>query len=232
MDLLFGAWCSSIEEHYHKVQQKGIGWWWGRCYFYFIALPRQDDQYFNSLHTLGIYLTGRYSLVRSQSALQQMILCKTKQPFINLQGQWLLIFICYILRSKLQLMHWWNSTGPMRCLQILSMSALILSVEVQAFFLKFILWIPPRNPLNTFRLVIWFGECHNSLIWPQWCLECFARIKYLSCVASCSLNHRRKLSSICSLIPCVPDFDLSVGTTCNTRVLWLHWEVLDWCIQT
>ena len=25
-----------------------------------------------------------------------------------------------------------------------------------AFFLKFILWVPPTNPLNTYRLIIWF----------------------------------------------------------------------------
>ena len=34
---------------------------------------------------------------------------------------------------------------------------LFLMVEVNAFFLKFILWVPPLNPLNTLRLLIWFG---------------------------------------------------------------------------
>jgi len=34
----------------------------------------------------------------------------------------------------------------------------ILAVEVLAFFIKYILWIPPRNPLNTYRLLIWFGK--------------------------------------------------------------------------
>lgn len=29
-------------------------------------------------------------------------------------------------------------------------------VEINAFFLKYILWIPPRNPLNTYRLILWF----------------------------------------------------------------------------
>ena len=29
--------------------------------------------------------------------------------------------------------------------------------ELNAFFLKFVLWVPPRNPLNTYRILIWFG---------------------------------------------------------------------------
>lgn len=30
--------------------------------------------------------------------------------------------------------------------------------QVVAFFLKYILWVPPTNPLNTYRLIIWFCE--------------------------------------------------------------------------
>ena len=30
-------------------------------------------------------------------------------------------------------------------------------VQVNAFFLKFILWVPPLNPLNTYRLVLLFA---------------------------------------------------------------------------
>eukprot|EP00002_Diphylleia_rotans_P015188 TRINITY_DN2942_c0_g1_i1.p1 TRINITY_DN2942_c0_g1~~TRINITY_DN2942_c0_g1_i1.p1 ORF type:complete len:411 (-),score=70.08 TRINITY_DN2942_c0_g1_i1:690-1922(-) len=29
-------------------------------------------------------------------------------------------------------------------------------LEVNAFFLKFVLWVPPRNPLNSYRLILWF----------------------------------------------------------------------------
>jgi phosphatidylserine synthase 2 len=29
-------------------------------------------------------------------------------------------------------------------------------VDMNAFFLKYILWVPPRNPLNTYRLIMWF----------------------------------------------------------------------------
>lgn len=44
----------------------------------------------------------------------------------------------------------------------------ILAVEVQSFFLKYILWIPARNLLNTYRLIIWFGK---GLVYS--CFDCF-----------------------------------------------------------
>ena len=44
----------------------------------------------------------------------------------------------------------------MRCLQGLTLIAIFLLVEVNAFFLKYILWIPPLNPLNTYRLCLYF----------------------------------------------------------------------------
>lgn len=33
---------------------------------------------------------------------------------------------------------------------------IILLFEVNHFFLKFVLWVPPINPLNTYRLAILF----------------------------------------------------------------------------
>ncbi len=32
----------------------------------------------------------------------------------------------------------------------------LLGAQVNAFFLKYVLWIPPLNPLNTIRLLILF----------------------------------------------------------------------------
>lgn len=46
--------------------------------------------------------------------------------------------------------------GPLRFVQVLTLIVIILTVEVNAFFLKFCLWIPPLNPLNTYRLIIWW----------------------------------------------------------------------------
>ncbi|KAH9558976.1 hypothetical protein CY35_06G035300 [Sphagnum magellanicum] len=51
----------------------------------------------------------------------------------------------------------WNPLmGPARFVQVLGLAILILIVEVNAFFLKLCLWIPPRNPLNSYRLLIWW----------------------------------------------------------------------------
>lgn len=51
----------------------------------------------------------------------------------------------------------WNPLqGPVRFVEVLGLAVLILIVEVNAFFLKFCLWIPPLNPLNSYRLLIWW----------------------------------------------------------------------------
>ncbi|KAL2612016.1 hypothetical protein R1flu_023708 [Riccia fluitans] len=51
----------------------------------------------------------------------------------------------------------WNFlSGPIRFVQVMGLAVVILIVEVNAFFLKFILWIPPRNPLNSYRLLMWW----------------------------------------------------------------------------
>lgn len=50
----------------------------------------------------------------------------------------------------------WNMlSGPKRFAQVLVLVAGSLTVELNAFFLKFCLWIPPTNPLNTYRLILW-----------------------------------------------------------------------------
>lgn len=51
----------------------------------------------------------------------------------------------------------WNMlSGPKRFVQVLGLIVLSLVVELNAFFLKYCLWMPPTNPLNTYRLIIWF----------------------------------------------------------------------------
>ena len=47
-------------------------------------------------------------------------------------------------------------SSPVRLLQCMGLVAVFLLVEVNAFFLKYILWVPPLNPLNTYRLVLFF----------------------------------------------------------------------------
>ena len=51
---------------------------------------------------------------------------------------------------------WQMLSSPKRCVQCLTLAAFCLACEVNAFFLKFVLWVPPRNPLNTYRLFIFF----------------------------------------------------------------------------
>lgn len=73
---------------------------------------------------------------------------------------------CRSLQAKRSLAQFWPYSwdkfewnivsSPKRLMQSLGLVAVFLLVEVNAFFLKYILWIPPLNPLNTYRLILWF----------------------------------------------------------------------------
>ncbi|KAK6146831.1 hypothetical protein DH2020_020700 [Rehmannia glutinosa] len=52
--------------------------------------------------------------------------------------------------------EWHPFLGPFRFIQVLSLCIIFLTVELNTFFLKFCLWIPPRNPLIVYRLVLWW----------------------------------------------------------------------------
>ncbi|KAL6573755.1 heat shock protein Pss1 [Orobanche hederae] len=52
--------------------------------------------------------------------------------------------------------EWHPFLGPFRFIQVLSLCVVFLTVELNTFFLKFCLWIPPRNPLIIYRLVLWW----------------------------------------------------------------------------
>ncbi|XP_076956055.1 CDP-diacylglycerol--serine O-phosphatidyltransferase 1-like isoform X1 [Bidens hawaiensis] len=57
--------------------------------------------------------------------------------------------------------HWdkdeWNPLlGPWRFIQVFSLCIVFLTVELNTFFLKFCLWVPPRNPIIVYRLVLWW----------------------------------------------------------------------------
>jgi len=51
---------------------------------------------------------------------------------------------------------WHSLESPKRLLVVLLVYCLILLQDFNAFALKYILWMPPRNPLNTYRLVLWW----------------------------------------------------------------------------
>ena len=52
--------------------------------------------------------------------------------------------------------RWHVFSSPKRCLQCFFPVTIILLFEVNHFFLKYELWVPPRNPLNTIRLSLLF----------------------------------------------------------------------------
>lgn len=52
--------------------------------------------------------------------------------------------------------EWHPFLGPWRFILILCLCVVFLTVELNTFFLKFCLWIPPRNPLVVYRLILWW----------------------------------------------------------------------------
>ncbi|KAJ9554208.1 hypothetical protein OSB04_018253 [Centaurea solstitialis] len=52
--------------------------------------------------------------------------------------------------------EWHPLLGPWRFIQVLSLCIVFLTVELNTFFLKFCLWVPPRNPVVVYRLVLWW----------------------------------------------------------------------------
>lgn len=52
--------------------------------------------------------------------------------------------------------EWHPLLGPWRFIQVLSLCVVFLTVELNTFFLKFCLWIPPRNPIIIYRLILWW----------------------------------------------------------------------------
>ncbi|MQM08997.1 hypothetical protein Taro_041856 [Colocasia esculenta] len=52
--------------------------------------------------------------------------------------------------------QWHPLLGPWRFIQVLSLCVVFMTVELNTFFLKFCLWIPPRNPLIIYRLILWW----------------------------------------------------------------------------
>ncbi|KAI5020096.1 hypothetical protein ZWY2020_044984 [Hordeum vulgare] len=52
--------------------------------------------------------------------------------------------------------QWQPFMGPLRFIQVLFLCVVFMMVELNTFFLKFCLWIPPRNPLVVYRLILWW----------------------------------------------------------------------------
>ncbi|XP_044965252.1 CDP-diacylglycerol--serine O-phosphatidyltransferase 1-like [Hordeum vulgare subsp. vulgare] len=52
--------------------------------------------------------------------------------------------------------EWYPLLGPWRFIQVLSLCVIFMTIELNTFFHKFYLWIPPQNPLIVYRLVLWW----------------------------------------------------------------------------
>ncbi|KAK9699442.1 hypothetical protein RND81_08G173600 [Saponaria officinalis] len=52
--------------------------------------------------------------------------------------------------------EWHPLLGPWRFIQVLTLCIIFLTVELNTFFLKFCLWIPPHNPIIIYRLILWW----------------------------------------------------------------------------
>jgi hypothetical protein len=74
------------------------------------------------------------------------------------------IFDCYQVKRTLGQFtpaqwdkdEWHPLQGPWRFIQVLSLCTVFLTVELNTFFLKFCLWIPPRNSVVIYRLILWW----------------------------------------------------------------------------
>ena len=58
---------------------------------------------------------------------------------------------------SLDVFDWRILANATRFLLVFSVVWVVNSVELYGFFLKYVLWVPPKNPMNTIRLLIWFG---------------------------------------------------------------------------
>lgn len=78
--------------------------------------------------------------------------------------------------------EWHPLLGPWRFIQVLSLCIVFLTVELNTFFLKFCLWIPPRNPVIVYRLILWWLIAiptireYNSYLQDRYYLSVFANI--------------------------------------------------------
>lgn len=54
----------------------------------------------------------------------------------------------------------WGSTKSFKnYIAVLGLLYMVLQCELNAFYLKYLLWIPPSNPLNIYRLILFFFMC-------------------------------------------------------------------------
>jgi hypothetical protein len=88
------------------------------------------------------------------------VLMKTVAWFVTMQP-WLLVYQVKRTLGQFTPAQWdkdeWHPLlGPWRFIQVLTLCIVFLMVELNTFFLKFCLWVPPRNPMIVYRLILWW----------------------------------------------------------------------------
>lgn len=62
-----------------------------------------------------------------------------------------------LLPHSVEQFDWRATAGPSSFLECAVPVLVVTASELNAFFLKYALWVPPENPINTYRIIIWFG---------------------------------------------------------------------------
>lgn len=111
--------------------------------------------------------------------------------------------------------EWHPLLGPWRFIQVLSLCIVFLTVELNTFFLKFCLWIPPRNPVIVYRLILWWLIAiptireYNSYLQDRY---------YLSLLI-CKYHTWYLMPTSISL-----HIFLTYYTSCSSENQWKRWE--------
>ncbi|WVZ99529.1 hypothetical protein U9M48_044808 [Paspalum notatum var. saurae] len=107
-----------------------------------LGYPRRIVGIWAGMHTVRYFDGKTYEWVGLSR--QQSIMGKVKRSLSQFTpAQW----------DKDQ---WHPFMGPLRFVQVLFLCVVFMTVELNTFFLKFCLWIPPRNPLVVYRLILWW----------------------------------------------------------------------------
>mmetsp|Transcript_27 Transcript_27/g.58 ORF Transcript_27/g.58 Transcript_27/m.58 type:complete len:446 (+) Transcript_27:177-1514(+) len=78
----------------------------------------------------------------------------SEQPTLLLKTKRLLL---QFTPESVEQYEWKMMSSPKRFVQCIVLAGFCLACEVNAFFMKYVLWIPPRNMLNTYRLFVFFA---------------------------------------------------------------------------
>ncbi|KAL6065532.1 CDP-diacylglycerol--serine O-phosphatidyltransferase [Balamuthia mandrillaris] len=139
ISVLFEVWELTLEHQLHNFAE---------CWWDHIIL---DILICNNLGIIAGLLTCRYLL---------------KMKEYNWTGLWASKkgkLVRNFLPEKFEEYHWEVLSNWRRCVSVLLLCLAISITELNAFYLKFILWVPPPHPLNIARLLLWLALAFPAL---------------------------------------------------------------------